>query len=157
MLVFPAWRSDLPRDGCRVPRWMPAERFAPYFARPVALPPHPPQVRYLQIFNNINVWKQNNNFLLKNKTIVLYLIIFHSLKMKIRRVVRPLIGIPTQLITRRVCACGEDAAHTSPAWRVSPHTSRAHMRLRTEMDSSIADGRDVRDHKEALMHGTFLI
>ncbi|KAH9642410.1 hypothetical protein HF086_007542 [Spodoptera exigua] len=43
MLVFPAWRSDLPRDGCRVPRWMPAERFAPYFARTVALPPHPPQ------------------------------------------------------------------------------------------------------------------
>ncbi|XP_075987129.1 uncharacterized protein LOC142983859 [Anticarsia gemmatalis] len=44
MLVFPAWKSDIPRDGCRVPRWMPAERFAPYFARPVVLPPHPPQL-----------------------------------------------------------------------------------------------------------------
>ncbi|XP_026725825.1 zinc finger protein GLIS2-like isoform X1 [Trichoplusia ni] len=44
MLVFPAWRSDIPRDGCRVQRWMPAERFAPYFARPVVLPPRPPQL-----------------------------------------------------------------------------------------------------------------
>lgn len=44
MLVFPQWRSDIRGDGCRIPRWMPAERFAPYFARPVPLAPMPPQV-----------------------------------------------------------------------------------------------------------------
>ncbi|KAJ0181047.1 hypothetical protein K1T71_003132 [Dendrolimus kikuchii] len=44
MLVFPQWRSEIPGEGCRVPRWMPAERFAPYLARPVPLAPLPPQV-----------------------------------------------------------------------------------------------------------------
>ncbi|KAI5642471.1 hypothetical protein NE865_05498 [Phthorimaea operculella] len=43
MLVFPQWRPEFPDQACRVPRWMPAERFAPYLARPVPLPPLPPQ------------------------------------------------------------------------------------------------------------------
>ncbi|XP_034824086.1 zinc finger protein GLIS3-like [Maniola hyperantus] len=34
MLVFPQLRPEIREGGCRVPRWMPAERFAPYFARP---------------------------------------------------------------------------------------------------------------------------
>lgn len=33
-------------EGCRVQRWMPAERFAPYVARPVMLPT--PQVYIFQ-------------------------------------------------------------------------------------------------------------
>ncbi|XP_023950477.2 zinc finger protein GLIS2 [Bicyclus anynana] len=37
MLVFPQLMPEI-RDGCRVPRWMPAERFAPYFARTTVLP-----------------------------------------------------------------------------------------------------------------------
>ncbi|XP_049886897.1 zinc finger protein GLIS2-like [Pectinophora gossypiella] len=44
MLVFPQWRRELPEEACRTPRWMPAERFAPYLARPIALPPLPPQI-----------------------------------------------------------------------------------------------------------------
>ncbi|CAH2068375.1 unnamed protein product, partial [Iphiclides podalirius] len=42
MLVFPQWRPEI-QEGCRTQRWMPAERFAPYFARTV-LPPLPPQL-----------------------------------------------------------------------------------------------------------------
>ncbi|KAI8429685.1 hypothetical protein MSG28_000253 [Choristoneura fumiferana] len=38
MLLFPQWRTEMPGEGCRVQRWMPAERFAPYVARPVMLP-----------------------------------------------------------------------------------------------------------------------
>ncbi|XP_013183333.1 zinc finger protein GLIS3 [Amyelois transitella] len=44
MLVFPQWRPELPSEGCRVQRWTPAERFAPYLARPFILPPLPPRV-----------------------------------------------------------------------------------------------------------------
>ncbi|CAG5042064.1 unnamed protein product [Parnassius apollo] len=44
MLVFPQWRPEI-QDGCRTQRWMPAEMFAPYFARPVLTPPPlPPQL-----------------------------------------------------------------------------------------------------------------
>ncbi|XP_014369464.2 zinc finger protein GLIS3 [Papilio machaon] len=42
MLVFPQWRPEM-QEICRAPRWMPAERFAPYLARPM-LPPLPPQL-----------------------------------------------------------------------------------------------------------------
>ncbi|XP_061714787.1 zinc finger protein GLIS2 homolog isoform X1 [Cydia pomonella] len=38
MLVFPQWRPEVAGEGCRVQRWMPADRFAPYIARPVMLP-----------------------------------------------------------------------------------------------------------------------
>ncbi|CAB3236972.1 unnamed protein product [Arctia plantaginis] len=44
MLVFPVWKTDIPRERCRAQRWMAAERFAPYFARPVVIPPQPPQL-----------------------------------------------------------------------------------------------------------------
>ncbi|XP_028169194.1 zinc finger protein GLIS2-like [Ostrinia furnacalis] len=44
MLVYPQWRPDAANGGCRVQRWMSAERFAPYLARPVVLPPLPPQL-----------------------------------------------------------------------------------------------------------------
>lgn len=44
MLVFPQLLPEI-RDGCRVPRWMPAERFAPYFARPTVLT-YTKQVRF---------------------------------------------------------------------------------------------------------------
>ncbi|XP_038208922.1 zinc finger protein ZIC 1-like [Zerene cesonia] len=39
MLVFPQWRPELSGDGCRLQRWISTERFAPYLARPVPLPP----------------------------------------------------------------------------------------------------------------------
>lgn len=74
--------------------------------------------------------------------------------MKIRPVDRPPSEIwAMQLITPRVFACGGDVVRILQASRVSPHMSHARMRLRTEMDSSTADGRDARDHKEASMHG----
>lgn len=54
MLVFPHWRSELPGDGCRVQRWMPAERFAPYLARSVMPAPLPPtQVRIVIVNKQI--------------------------------------------------------------------------------------------------------
>lgn len=59
----------------------------------------------------------------------------------------------TPLRVRRGFAFGRAAALTSRALRDSPRTSPARMRLRTEMDSSIAGGRDARDHNEDLMHG----
>ncbi|XP_032516908.2 zinc finger protein GLI2-like isoform X1 [Danaus plexippus] len=43
MLVFPHLRSDIRNEGCRTSRWMPAERFAPYFARPTIIKHLPPQ------------------------------------------------------------------------------------------------------------------
>ncbi|XP_026764422.2 zinc finger protein GLIS3-like [Galleria mellonella] len=43
MLAFPQWNLEIPNDGCRIQRWMPVDRFAPYLARPVVLPPLPPQ------------------------------------------------------------------------------------------------------------------
>ncbi|XP_022126655.2 zinc finger protein GLIS3 [Pieris rapae] len=42
MLLFPTWRPEL-HEGCRVP-WIPTERFAPYIARSVTVPPPPPQI-----------------------------------------------------------------------------------------------------------------
>ncbi|KAM3966772.1 uncharacterized protein ACR2FA_012314 [Aphomia sociella] len=44
MLAFPQWRTEIPSEGCRMQRWMPVEGFAPYLAKPVVLPPLPPQV-----------------------------------------------------------------------------------------------------------------
>ncbi|CAH2262112.1 zinc finger protein GLIS3-like [Pararge aegeria] len=38
MLVFPQLIPEIRDTGCRVSRWIPAERFAPYFARPTVLP-----------------------------------------------------------------------------------------------------------------------
>lgn len=49
MLVFPPMRPELREEGCRIARWMPAERFAPYFARPTVLPRLPTQVLILDI------------------------------------------------------------------------------------------------------------
>ncbi|CAH0405839.1 unnamed protein product [Chilo suppressalis] len=42
MIVFPHWRPDVASDGCRVQRWMPAEHFGSYIARPVAVQQLPP-------------------------------------------------------------------------------------------------------------------
>ncbi|CAG9783150.1 unnamed protein product [Diatraea saccharalis] len=46
MLLFPHWRPDVPSDGCRVQRWMPAEHFQSYIARPVAIQHKSPQTDY---------------------------------------------------------------------------------------------------------------
>ncbi|CAH2100155.1 unnamed protein product [Euphydryas editha] len=42
MLVFPQMRPQI-HEGCRVSKWIPAERFAPYFARTSVLPQRPLQ------------------------------------------------------------------------------------------------------------------
>lgn len=154
MLVFPAWRSDLPRDGCRVPRWMPAERFAPYFARTVALPPHPPQVRFFFKKKKILLFCKQNLLVIFFFANCFIMNCLCSWKTMIRPVDRPLTEhLLTRLRMRRECASGEGAARTSRAWHVSRRTSHAHTRLHTEMDSSTAGGRDAQDHKEDSMHG----
>ncbi|XP_026484569.1 zinc finger protein GLI2-like [Vanessa tameamea] len=43
MLVFPQMRPQMRDEGCRVSKWIPAERFAPYFARTNVLPQLPPK------------------------------------------------------------------------------------------------------------------